>query len=469
MKKFNFFKYVAVFTAFIALFFAGCGENDDELVDGTDPTNPNGEIVIPNEPPSVSGGELKKTGGITITTEEDLQDFIALVALTLGREYYDNYSSAKRAELPEEYSKSGESASGSFTIRGNVPPGYVEASESVFLQYEGRQKSATGEPEPPIETGYYSGAYKFFDFSNHGELFLGGSVGILEKVFQNDDGAIVATMQANGTLNFAGKYRGKVVFDKVTVTTTYDDNRYNKQSKITEGSFYVQSDNGTPFNLPAELLSNFNPRGNFEYPESKITISMPAVPNVTGGNLQDRDGESVNEENVNSFFVAFMQEFGNIYDDKAPRDALEAKDFWETLEHGKTSGYYTGKADGTEQINNMAHYFSDTKKVEYHDYSDYGDLYFGGGWGSAAFGNYKEDSSEWSRTVETIIKGTVKFNGQFRGELVFNNFRYKNEEGSITDYNDVYTHVSGSVNIGNLDVTQKYLEYVIKGNSIPLL
>ncbi|MCL1947911.1 MAG: hypothetical protein FWF51_12305 [Chitinivibrionia bacterium] len=462
MKKLDLFKYVAVFAAFSLLcFVAGCGERDDELVDGGDP---NGEIVIPNEPPSASGGNLTKTGGKPVSTQEDLQDFIELfVSALLG--YYDNYSSAKRAELPAEYYKGTGGYSGSATLYGNS--GRVEMSGSEFWQVEW---NSTMEDEEEIETEYDSFTYKFFDFSNHDELFLGGSVGILRKPYQNGRGY---TTQANGTINFAGKYQGKVVFDNVTVTAIHDDNWNGMNwdddytSDITKGSFYVQSGNGTKFDLPASIVSDFSLNGDDKYPDDKITISMPAVPNVTGGNLQNRGGESVNEENVNAFFSAFVQEFTYSY--YYTRAAIEGKEIWEQLEHGRASGYYTEKGDRTWQSDAEGRYggSATTTKVEYHDYSNNGVLYFGGGFGSAEFGESKENSSGLLETGETIIKGTVKFNGQFEGELVFNNFKYKDEWGRVTDYQNVYTYISGSVKIGDLDVTQKYFEYVIKGNSIP--
>ncbi|MCL1947147.1 MAG: hypothetical protein FWF51_08375 [Chitinivibrionia bacterium] len=465
MKKLDLFKYVAVFAAFIALFFAGCGERDDELVDGTDqnnPNNPNGEITIPTEPPSVSDADKNRkptkgeNGNNSAVTTTTLPDFIETYLSAINIYYGDNYSIAKRAdERPYEYEKEILSAKANYTIR-DENGGRVEVASEMLIKYEWYE-----ETEEEIDINYENFTYKFFDFSNSGELFLSGAVGILGEHSDNGE----QNGKVNGIINFAGKYKGKVVFDNTTANFEHET------ITITSGKFYVQSDGKKEIDLPDEVFLGFLgveqnniDSDNIDSDNNPITISMPAAPNVTGGNLSNRGGETVNDINVNAFFSAFVQELNYSY--SYTRAAVEARQTWEELKHGRTNGYYTEKGDGIVQANNTGDYSSNTTKLEYHDYSNKDILYFGGGLGSAKLSVWKENlPSEAIR----IVKGTVKFNGNFRGELVFNDFKYKYEYESAINHNDVYTHISGSVNIGNLDVTQKYFEYVIKGNSIPLL
>jgi hypothetical protein len=62
-------------------------------------------------------------------------------------------------------------------------------------------------------------------------------------------------------------------------------------------------------------------------------------------------------------------------------------------------------------------------------------------------------------TYTTILNGKLNFNGEFSGELVFNNFKYKCEnDGS----GDKYTLIDGNVRIGTLEVSQEYLEFLTK-------
>ncbi|MCL1947303.1 MAG: hypothetical protein FWF51_09190 [Chitinivibrionia bacterium] len=467
MKKLDVIKYVAVSAAFCTLFFvAGCGDNDDDGID------------IAKEPPAASGGDLKRTDGKPVTTAEDLEEFIELFASAVKKsnnnpgefvsslEKSNNYSSVQRAlredKLPEEYEKETESGNVSYTRYGDYS-GRVEVTGSVSWQKEWYRESGDG-----FGTGYDSKTYKIYDFSNHKELILGGSVGVLEKPYQHSNGF---TTQINGTINFAGKYRGKVVLKDITVSTIYDHYGSNRQSHVKSGYFYVESDSvkndvvrndsaaiklkadtvKVKFDLPGRLLFEFYPNSNYitDYPDEKITITMPDVPSVTGGDLSDRGGgEDISDKNVNSFFRAFITELQN---NNAPRAANEEKGTWEQLVHGTISGYYTEKGDYFWQANNAGELESGTKKVEFHDYSNGNILYLGGGYAKAFF----DKSSGGNRTSETIINGKIKFNGQFKGELDFKNFKYRNTYDTTT-----------SVKIGDLDVTEKYWYYVVIGSSI---
>ncbi|MCL1947620.1 MAG: hypothetical protein FWF51_10820 [Chitinivibrionia bacterium] len=59
--------------------------------------------------------------------------------------------------------------------------------------------------------------------------------------------------------------------------------------------------------------------------------------------------------------------------------------------------------------------------------------------------------------LTTILNGKLNFNGDFSGELVFNNFKYKCEnDGS----GDKYTLIDGNVRIGTFDVTENYIEFL---------
>ena len=190
------------------------------------------------------------------------------------------------------------------------------------------------------------------------------------------------------------------------------------------------------------------------YPAGQITINkMPSVPSAPSGSLTERRGSQVNNDNVNSFFRAFNDEFGNRYEN-APRAVNESKDTKEMLEHGRASGYCSEKTEETWQENNVGRYGSQTMTTKYDDYSNKGILYFGGGCGSANF-NRKEHSEKCGRYTSEIT-GRMNFNGEFEGTLDFQNFRYEYTPESG------YKRVGGKVTIGSLDVTDKYLAYVIK-------
>ncbi|MCL1946172.1 MAG: hypothetical protein FWF51_03335 [Chitinivibrionia bacterium] len=467
MKGLDFFKCVAVFTAFCAfiLFVAGCSDDDSS----------GGSTSIPSEPPSVSGGNLTRIDGRSITTQTEYNDFLSAFRAALSRSYTyssSNNSSVQRA-IPEEYEKGSSSGKFSFTESGYYS-GRVEVAGNSSWNDE--HYIALDEE---IRTGYSSTTYKFFDFSNHSGLILGGSVGILKKSNQSGNGY---TTKANGVINFAGKYHGKIVFNNVTVLTIFNGSQ--SQSDIISGSFYVQSQNPysygggddvTNFDLHGNLVYNFSIYTNkiTVYPDEKITLTMPAVPNpnVTDGYLFDRSGidgvvqEPVTEENINAFLKAFTEETD--YLASYPRAANEYKETWERLTHGKANGYYTQNYNYTEQANTAGQHETATGKTEYYDYSNKHILYLGGGYGKASIGRYKQEASGWYEMTEYQLNGKVPFNGRYTGIFDFQNFRYRELSNISNGYNAEISHISGSVKIGGIDVTEKYLKYVLNGEPIP--
>ena len=461
MKKLDFFKY-AVLTGIVLLLAAGCGDKDDG-------SGGAGEIKIPDNPPTALGGGLEKTGGIAVT-KANRDDFITVFLKAMDEWNNYNYGPGVRASLPEEYEKETESGKESYIKYGKS--GRVEITQE-WEYYEKWTK--TGE----TETGYESAAYKFFDFSNYDSLFLGGALGVLWTSDSKELNVCNYTMKYNGEIDFAGKYQGKVVFDNVTFVDKhkhyYYDSTYNEQYdywdyrestdtityKITGGSFYVQSVGGDSISLPARLLDDIYPSSDsIVYPEGEITIKMPDVPSAPSGALSNHAGKNtaVTADNVKDFFMAYILEFDRY--DYAPRAVNEEKETWEWLQHGIASGYVKYKGEDTYQRNNSGGYSSQTSIAEYHNYSNTGSLYIGGGLGSALFRHDKDDSSGWSETYETITNGKMKFNGEFKCELVFDKFMCKYEYGSGSNYESRYTYLSGSVKIGTIDVTQQYMEYV---------
>ncbi|MCL1947784.1 MAG: hypothetical protein FWF51_11660, partial [Chitinivibrionia bacterium] len=93
---------------------------------------------------------------------------------------------------------------------------------------------------------------------------------------------------------------------------------------------------------------------------------------------------------------------------------------------------------------------------EYHNYSNKGVLYFGGGVKEEAAGGGNEN--EWS---EETVNGTIRFNGTYNGTIEYQNFKYRRETRNFGNDRS-YSYISGTVKIGTFDITKKYFETVIK-------
>ena len=186
-----------------------------------------------------------------------------------------------------------------------------------------------------------------------------------------------------------------------------------------------------------------------KYPEGNITVNkLPAVPSVPTGSLDNsRDGAVVTAKNLNAFFEAFKQEFAPGGGNGAYRAVPEAEEgvYSEELKHGRVSGYWTGKLEGVGKREGEWY----TERMEYHDYSNHGYLYFGGGYVRVLDVTLSNSSRR-----EMLLNGKMNFNGKFKGELVFDNFKYKYEKYGNGSEDTTY---SGSVKIGTLDITEKYM------------
>jgi hypothetical protein len=185
---------------------------------------------------------------------------------------------------------------------------------------------------------------------------------------------------------------------------------------------------------------------------------MPAVPTAPSGTLTNRDGGAQVSDSLSKlkFFDAFKEEFLNHRNIRS----FESKETLEDLQHGDSSGYMIQKEECKEQgayNSSTGNHYLGTRTTEYNDYSNKGRLYFGGGWAKAQRGFRNSSTS----TDTTIINGKVKFNGEFKGELDFQNFKF--------EYSNIgYKHISGKVMIGTLDVTQEYVKYVLKRERVVL-
>jgi len=388
--------------------------------------------------------------------------------------YYSGGAQRGKRALPAEYDKGKYVYKGTYKINGDSS-GYVEITQEESEEWQ--ETSAS-------ETGYEGGSvtFKFFDFSNTNKLFLGGAGGCVEKWEYKNDTTTV-TKKYNGSINFKGAFEGKVVFDNISNVLKYryiEDHDHHDHdedgncmhdtiSKDMKGSFYVES-GGQKINLPISSLWRFidmRSDKDYDYGDDKITLNTNvAVPAAPTGTLSDRAGNNaeVNADNVSKFFEAFNAEFEERYN--APRAANEESGNWEKLTHGKASGYVLNKYDYKSQVDNSGYYEVETGTMAYFDYSNKGRLYFGGGFGKLdVWFNKHPNNTGYTNKDTTTINGKVKFNGEFAGTLDFQSFKYEYKyENGNENYVNEYKLIGGKVMIGALDVTEKYLEEVIRRN-----
>jgi len=431
------------------LWFAGCGQKEEE--------------EKKEDPLEVKGGEVTKggDGDNTSVTEANLDDFVSVFLSAIDSYERDRYLQSgnaprgKRDDRPDEYRKGKEVYQGTYKIHGDSS-GYVEI---------------TGEDGAGSDYEYENSTVKFFNFSNTNKLFLGGAVGNVGKWEEDKNGIVTDTRKYNGTINFKGAFEGKVVFDNFSevlkhnyIKNNYDENGHwlghDTISYTKSGKFYVES-KGKQIILPDSLIRDFfwaNSSKDTDYGDDKITLARPAIPAAPSGNLSDHTGNNaaVNADNAAAFFEAFMAEFYGNY----PRGAAnEATDTWESLGHGKVSGYFLRKKDKKGQKNNSGKYIVGTETMKCDNYSNEGRLYFGGGYGRLYVAFSKRTSNSYIGKDTTTINGKVKFNGEFKGELDFQNFKYECKNGDDNDRE--YKIIGGKVMIGLYDATQKYLDEVI--------
>ena len=197
---------------------------------------------------------------------------------------------------------------------------------------------------------------------------------------------------------------------------------------------------------------------------------MPPVPNAPQGSLSARPSATnvaVNVGNVNAFFRAFVRELDG-YRRNAPRSIDEwSQTYTESrIQHGDSSGRIVKKDEWRylqtydNKSGNLISRGIGTYTTEYLDYSNAGRLFFGGGYGAALI--YRHDDTHdccCDARREHKINGNLMFNGEFGGTLEFRDFYYKEE-------NRVLNLIGGKVMLGSLDVTDKYLRYVLRGNRV---
>jgi len=448
-------------------------------------------ITIPDEPPVVSGGELTKGGymennPITADNLEDFIDFYLIAISAWNNQNNASRSRSSRSALPQERWMEFERGRFSYIHIGDVS-GRVETVEEMDYIV-----SATGN-SPEVWEGYMSETLKFFDYSNADSLFLGGSLGILETFgegFSWDSKRLIN--KYNGTIEFAGKFRGKIVFDNVVhllntenCRDVQEDNSWEwrcdtTKNEVSSGRFYIES-NGAQINLSPSLLRSFS---RIESRERKsgnnnpIDTTMPAVPSAPTGMLNNRGGETVNVENIHDFFDAYISEMRARYDDdyssssnngdrRAPRSGNDDgfTGGWEYLDHGADNGYLLEKGNDTWRRNVDMGVGTQTKTVEYFDYSNVGTLYLGGGFGRAIINVYQENNN--NDREEYRKNGRINFNGEFRGTLDIQNLHYTLGQIDSITWRLRYRVISGRVMIGSLDVTEQYVSRFLNNQDRP--
>ncbi|MCL1947576.1 MAG: hypothetical protein FWF51_10590 [Chitinivibrionia bacterium] len=177
-------------------------------------------------------------------------------------------------------------------------------------------------------------------------------------------------------------------------------------------------------------------------------------PSIPKGDLSNHDGNNapVTEENLDNFLAMFDEE--RQWLGGSGSSMTECGDGCRKYYDDFGSGYYirksvlpySEKGEGTEQWKVS---FTDT--YEYHNFSNKGGLYLGGGWKYS--GEYEYSWREWT------YSGTIRFNGTFEGTIEYQNFKYRREYSEGSSYTQ--KHKSGTVKIGTFDITQKYFETVI--------
>jgi len=161
---------------------------------------------------------------------------------------------------------------------------------------------------------------------------------------------------------------------------------------------------------------------------------LPDVPKVgaSDGKLDERDGENqiITKDNIDEFVreVLLSMLGDDDYDAKwnSWGERYEDIEEWEKEHNGWTEYYYRSKewgaAEGYRDMAGWDAQYNDYGKgtfiAKYFNYSDNNKIFFGGGVG-AAFCDFDID--------ELKINGEIKFNGLFKGSIVYRNYHVKQE------------------------------------------
>jgi hypothetical protein len=180
--KLNFFKYVAVFAAFlITLFVAGCGDDDDNK--GTDPSIPEGKL------------DNHAGNNTQITTQEALEAFFAAW---------------------DEENKAGRDVDGTLCCgdSGRIYDGKVGNGYRT-------QKRLSYSQEGSGDDYKYSTVYttEYNNYSNKGVLYLGGGTKMDIDGGGNENSWSKETH--NGTIRFNGAFNGTIEFKDFKYSLEY--------------------------------------------------------------------------------------------------------------------------------------------------------------------------------------------------------------------------------------------------------
>ena len=438
-------------------------KNDNDEGKENDDNNDEGKIVIPSNPPSVGvgDGELTRGGDMAnrAVTHENLNEFIEVfLAAMNGRSFNSSDARSGRSSLPNEFVRE--------TWRQNARYSYIgdDYGRVEVIREEHGIEEEIKDPQTGIwsddEIYFISIAYRLFNFSRTGELFFGGGMGVLEtSAPENIEGVWHRIIRYSGVISFQGEFSGKIILENV-VQERKEQGLEILKDEIISGRFFVESNN-EKIDLPIDLWSVYPYSHDTDLGDAEITPTMPEVPNAPNGSLSNRGGESVSAANLYSFFEVFYEElYGN--GDRSAR-GYEYRDSYEVLAHGAHSGHLHQKENSTGRGNNDRFANFSSRTVEYFDYSNGGRLFFGGGIGEANSQHGLRTNEGGNRTRESKQNGTVRFNGEFSGSLVFNNFRYKIEAGNEdNDWTDEFIHIGGTVTVGGIDVSEMYIETILK-------
>jgi hypothetical protein len=440
-------------------------------------------VTFPDNPPTVSGGELTKGGNMAnaAVTQSNLDDFIeTYLGTMLGYWWYgnsgannsakDNSAQKRQARgsvfintLPERYMLRTDENRGDIRFLGKTS-GITEVEFETYL------KEAEFE-----ESRYFIAALKYFDFSQTDLLFLGGAVGYLEKSgdeYSTENGGIQHTLyKANGIINFSGKYQGRLVFDNVVISRKLQlriENGYHEldtlEHIITSGRFFVES-NGHQIDIstdiPVNLLYDFIvPEAEIDYGDKPIDRAMPAVPNAPSGMLSNRGGETVNSANLERFLQDYISDFRESRFFLRQSRGMESVGREEWISRGMSNGYASRVENRSRQISNSADLGFHTATSELFDFSNRGDLFLGGGYGEAGIVEYALPSSDtWWYRDDYKLNGRVDFNGKFAGTIEYDNFHYSSGyywSESVGSYSRNIL-LGGRVMLDALDITAQYM------------
>jgi len=473
----------SIILVIMLLFVLGCsgGSGDGD----------GGRLNIPSREPSLNQNDVNRepTSGENLAnvsvTQNNLDNFTAKLSAALsgssrnsrsirsvGNENENVGCRAARSSRPGQFWKETGDWREAVIYRGDVSGDANVLWEGAFDWNETERTFS--------ERWFESGRFIYNEFSNTGDLFLSGAIGYLQSEIETATSS-TETFRVNGRINFRGDFRGSVVFDNLVVTEEWREDRWgdwNLVSRNQTGRWFIES-GGRQIDME---LGNWDccfgcDMNNWIFPNSDRrdmgdapNMRMPDVPTAPRGSLGNRGGAAVNQANYLTVLELFFEErWNNDNDrwdsdkdsDRSARSNLGGQEsfVYEWLGHGNFSGYQRGSDNYTSRWNHNQGMDTRTATGEFFDYSNSGRLFLGGGIGESGLGSNGRNSDNWFWSFEQITNGTIRFNGDFAGELVYDNFRYRRESGdSANNWRTTLTHVSGSVRLGGIDVTDSYLE-----------